>query len=218
MRLLRDRALLLLGFWRAFRSDELVQLRVEHLSIEAGAGMRCFLPQSKGDRNYAGRSYPVPSLSRWCPVTATHDWVAASRLVQGPLFPRIDRYGHRADAPMHPNSVIGVLRRLLGRAGIPTPESFSGHSLRRGFAGWANANGWDIKSLMDYVGWKSVQSAMRYIDSDPTWRTRMESGLPTILEVPPRALLLQSQAGESESADTVVAPYIRRVEALKKKS
>ena len=41
----------------------------------------------------------------------------------------------------------------------------SGHSLRRGFANWASTDGWDTKSLMEYAGWKSVQSAMRYIDS-----------------------------------------------------
>ena len=33
---------------------------------------------------------------------------------------------------------------------------------------WATANGWDLKTLMAYVGWKNVQSAMRYVDaSDP---------------------------------------------------
>ena len=47
-------------------------------------------------------------------------------------------------------------------------DEFSSHSLRRGFAGWATANGWDLKTLMEYVGWKDVKSAMRYIDvADP---------------------------------------------------
>ncbi|MFD1690927.1 hypothetical protein ACFSHR_03265 [Azotobacter chroococcum] len=36
--------------------------------------------------------------------------------------------------------------------------------MRRGFATWAAANGWDLKSLMGYVGWKDMKSAMRYID------------------------------------------------------
>ena len=39
-----------------------------------------------------------------------------------------------------------------------------GHSLRRGFATWANSHGWDVKDLMEYVGWKDATSAMRYID------------------------------------------------------
>ena len=33
---------------------------------------------------------------------------------------------------------------------------------------WANSNQWDLKMLMEYVGWKDVRSAMRYIDAaDP---------------------------------------------------
>lgn len=47
-------------------------------------------------------------------------------------------------------------------------DEYSGHSLRRGFANWANSSGWDIKTLMKYVGWKDVQSALRYAASaDP---------------------------------------------------
>ncbi|NVL47787.1 tyrosine-type recombinase/integrase, partial [Pseudomonas syringae pv. actinidiae] len=41
------------------------------------------------------------------------------------------------------------------------------HSLRRGFASWAHAAGWDLKSLMAYVGWRDIKSAMRYIDAAP---------------------------------------------------
>lgn len=43
----RDRALLLIGFWRAFRSDELARLCVEHIQADAGKGMEIFVPRSK---------------------------------------------------------------------------------------------------------------------------------------------------------------------------
>jgi len=60
------------------------------------------------------------------------------------------------------------LRELLSKAGLPEFKQYSSHSLRRGFAGWANANQWDVKTLMQYVGWRDVQSALRYIDgADP---------------------------------------------------
>src|SRR5690606_39625153 len=45
LRARRDRALLLLGFWRGFRSDELCRLRVEHIEAVAGSGMTLYLPQ-----------------------------------------------------------------------------------------------------------------------------------------------------------------------------
>jgi hypothetical protein len=37
--------------------------------------------------------------------------------------------------------------------------------MRRGFATWASANGWDIKRMMSYVGWKDMKSALRYVDA-----------------------------------------------------
>src|SRR3546814_464777 len=57
LRCRRDVALLLIGFWRGFRSDELCRLQVEHIQAEAGAGMRLFLPQSKGDRENLGTTH-----------------------------------------------------------------------------------------------------------------------------------------------------------------
>jgi integrase len=174
----RDRAWLLLGFWRGFRGDELIRLQVQHLKIVPGEGMHCFLPSSKGDRENLGRSYPVPALSRWCPVTAMSQWLEASGLRDGPVFRGINRWGQLRADPLHANSFIRIMRGLFTHAGLPTPEEFSGHSLRRGFAGWASAQGWDLKSLMEYVGWKDVNSALRYLDADPFARLRIEAALP----------------------------------------
>src|SRR5471032_1858219 len=39
LRSLRDKSLILLGFWRGFRSDELSRLRVEHVEASAGEGI-----------------------------------------------------------------------------------------------------------------------------------------------------------------------------------
>lgn len=46
----RNRSLMLLGFWRGFRSDELVNLRVENIEVTPGQGMACYLGRTKGDR------------------------------------------------------------------------------------------------------------------------------------------------------------------------
>ncbi|MDD1620091.1 MAG: hypothetical protein LUQ11_01325 [Methylococcaceae bacterium] len=94
----RDRALLLLDFWRGFRSDELINLRVEHIEIKPGEGMTCFLPRSKGDRQLAGRKYSCPALSRLCPIEAVQDWLALAQLTERPLFRKINRWGHLSDS------------------------------------------------------------------------------------------------------------------------
>ncbi|MEC4723786.1 site-specific integrase, partial [Noviherbaspirillum sp. CPCC 100848] len=174
----RDKALLLLGFWRGFRGDELTRLRIEHVQAVAGEGMTCYFPQTKGDRTYQGTTFKAPALSSLCPVEAYLDWISASQLKDGPVFRAIDRWGHVSKEPLCIDSLIPVLRSMLTNAGIASAELYSGHSLRRGFATWASSNGWDMKTLMEYVGWRDVQSAMRYVDAaDPFANYRLQSKL-----------------------------------------
>jgi integrase len=163
LRARRDRALLLIGFWRGFRGDELARLQVEHIQLEAGVGMTLYLPHSKTDRQHLGSHYRVPALKQLCPVQAYAQWIAVAGLVQGPVLRKLDRWGHLAAAGLNSNSLAPLLRRIFAQAGVPA-QLYSGHSLRRGFATWASANGWDVKALMSYIGWKDMKSAMRYID------------------------------------------------------
>lgn len=174
----RDRSLILLGFWRGFRSDELVNLKLENIQISPGEGLTCYLDRSKTDRHYAGREYTCPALSRLCPVTALAEWMDVAGLSTGPAFRGIDRWGHVAKEGLSPNSLIPILRSLFTAAGLASTQEYSSHSLRRGFAGWARASGWDIKELMEYVGWKDIKSAMRYLDtSNAELQSRFERGL-----------------------------------------
>ena len=43
----RNRASLLLGFWRGFRGDELTRLQFEYIEVSPGQGMSFFLPPFK---------------------------------------------------------------------------------------------------------------------------------------------------------------------------
>ncbi|MET3109369.1 integrase [Oxalobacteraceae bacterium GrIS 1.18] len=161
----RDKALILLGFWRGFRGDELTRLRVEHVTAVAGQGLTCFLPHTKGDRNNNGTTFKAPALAKLCPVEAYLGWTGAARLIDGPVFRGIDRWGRVADTGLHVNSLVPMMRSLFAAAGIDYADQYSSHSLRRGFANWATENGWNLKTLMEYVGWTDPKSAMRYIDS-----------------------------------------------------
>jgi len=186
----RNRSLLLLGFWRGFRSDELIHLLVQNVEVSPGEGLTCYLSRSKGDRQMQGRVFKCPALSRLCPVAAFTTWIGLAGLTQGPVFRRIDRWGRIAEEGLHANSLIPLLRSLFAEAGVVAPEEYSSHSMRRGFASWARASGWDIKDLMEYVGWKDVKSAMRYLDaSGTTLQAKFESGLaalaPAGLPTPP---------------------------------
>jgi hypothetical protein len=181
MRFARDRSLLLLGFWRGFRADELVNLRVENVELSPDEGLTCYLPRSKGDRQLEGRTFRCPALSRLCPVAAFEAWIAISGLAEGPAFRGIDRWGNLATERLQPNSIIPLLRGIFAGAGVTASQEYSSHSLRRGFAGWARASGWDLKDLMEYVGWKDIKSAMRYLGvTDASLKARFEQGLPPI--------------------------------------
>lgn len=164
LRAARDRALILLGFWRALRGDELCRLKIEHIKVQAD-GLEIFLPSSKSDRSNRGRNLTVPALKRLCPVLAYEQWLASSGLQSGPVFRSIDRWGHLGELPLNANSLSRLLRHAFVRGGAADP-SYSGHSLRRGFATWASRNQWSTKALMEYVGWRDVQSATRYIEAD----------------------------------------------------
>ncbi|MEC4722763.1 tyrosine-type recombinase/integrase [Noviherbaspirillum sp. CPCC 100848] len=178
LRHLRNRALLLLGFWRGFRGDELTRLRAEHVEIVPGQGMTCYFPVTKTDWQIKGTTFKAPSLARLCPVDAYLAWINTAQISKGAVFRRIDRWGHVSNDGLHIDSLVPLLRSILKEAGVVSPELYSGHSLRRGFATWASANGWDVKSLMEYVGWKDVYSAMRYVEAaDPFARHRISEML-----------------------------------------
>jgi integrase len=161
MRHRRNIALVLIGFWRGFRGDELARLQVENTQAEAGVGITFYLPHTKGDRQHLGATFKTPALKKLCPVDAYVNWITVAGLAHGPVFRRLDRWGNLAEVGINANSMIPMLRRIFEQAGVPA-ETYSSHSMRRGFATWASAHGWDIKSLMSYVGWKDLKSALRY--------------------------------------------------------
>ncbi|MDU9392036.1 site-specific integrase [Pseudomonas sp. zfem002] len=168
LRARRDAALLLIGFWRGFRGDELARLRVEHIQAQAGGGMQLYLPRSKGDRQGHGVTHRMPALKRLCPVQAYLEWISIAGIAHGPLFRKLDRWGNLGEEALHSGSLIALLRRIFADAGVPA-DLYSAHSLRRGFATWAAASGWDTKALMSHVGWRDVKSALRYVDASASF-------------------------------------------------
>lgn len=134
------------------------------MSLKPGAIHSFFLPYTKGDRQHEGASFSTPALKNLCPVNAYVNWITVAGIAKGPVFRRIDRWGNLAPEAIRAHSLVPMLRRIFSDAGL-SKDIYSSHSMRRGFATWASANGWDIKALMSYVGWKDMKSALRYVDS-----------------------------------------------------
>ncbi len=174
--LYRNKALMLVGFWRAFRSDELARITVENIS-EKDDGLEIYLPGSKTDRSYGGQTYFLPRLKQLCPVTALKNWADISMLAEGPLFCGIDRWGNIREKALYPNNINVIIKKIVQDAGLDNSDQYSSHSLRRGFASWANSNDWDLVSLMQYVGWKEHRSALRYINKDKAIQNKINQAL-----------------------------------------
>jgi len=178
LRRTRDRSLMLLGFWRAFRADELTSMRIEEVEARRGIGWTWRPRRTKTVAEGEDRQFACPALSRLCPVDAYVDWLETSGLKSGPAFPAIDMWGNVADSAMQPQAVIPLLRRILEDAGVDAASAYSSHSMRRGFANWATSSGWDVKDLMAHVGWRDVGTAVRYIDaSQDRFKSKFEQGL-----------------------------------------
>jgi hypothetical protein len=108
----RDRALLLLAFWRRIDVDELVSLQVELIDITPLAGLTCYLVNGEQRRLVNWRRLSTPALAHLCPVSALALWLSLSGLTGGPLFREITHNGDLSEQAMRSNSVAALLRNL----------------------------------------------------------------------------------------------------------
>jgi integrase len=160
---IRDRALLLVGFAGAFRRSELAGITVENVQ-ETKEGILIWIPRSKTDPEAKGREAAIPygSTPETCPVRACRDWIAAGKLVGGPLFRRIDRHEHINERALHKDSVGSIVKRAARAAGLD-PEIYAGHSLRAGFCTQAYMNGAREFDIMRQTGHRSLDTLRKYI-------------------------------------------------------
>ncbi|GBU16510.1 MAG: integrase [Methylobacterium sp. CG08_land_8_20_14_0_20_71_15] len=129
----RDRALLLIGFAGGFRRSELVGL--DHADIEpVRQGIVIHLRRSKTDQAGEGRRVGIPhGRTRHGPVQALDRWITLSCRTRGPLFSPITRGGSVGAERLSGEAVSVIVKRRVAAVGID-PNSYSGHSLRAGFA------------------------------------------------------------------------------------
>lgn len=71
--------------------------------------------------------------TRHCPITAPEKWLALAGIEDGPIVRPVDRHGHIRPARLSGEAVSLVIRERVAAVGVD-PTSFSGHSLRAGFA------------------------------------------------------------------------------------
>ena len=169
----RDRALILLGYALGLRASDLVWLRIEDLTPAGHGGLDVLLRFSKTDQDGAGETLALAEGVRaaTCPVRAVRAWVgvlAGQGVRSGPLFRSVGkgRAQQLGATALTTRSVGLVLARAAARAGV-SAEGLSPHSLRRGFATTAYAQGVSEKEISRTGRWRSL--VVRSYDASGRW-------------------------------------------------
>ena len=174
---IRDRALLLTGYTGGLRRSELAAFTVDDLAwVSEGAVLT--LRRSKSDQAGQGRKVAIPrgAHAATCPVIALHQWLKAAGILSGALFREVDRHGKVGELGLHRDSVGGILKRAVARAGFD-PVEFAGHSLRAGFATQAARNGASAFDIMRQTGHRSITTVSRYVREGQIFRDAPASKL-----------------------------------------
>lgn len=150
---LRDKAILLVGFFGAFRRSEFVAVRLRDLAFKPG-GLIVTIPRSKTDQEGAGQEVPIaerPEEPSFCPVAALRAWLAvrADMREDDWVFVRLDKDDRPVTCEhMNDKLVARLVHRLVAQEGLP-PAEFGAHSLRAGFVTQALRDGASTIEIMD---------------------------------------------------------------------
>jgi integrase len=153
---LRDKAVVLLGFALLARRSELAALNLSDVGLVPGEGLEVTIRSSKTDHAARGviRRVHYAADAAVCPVRAVLAWrefLAGRGIAAGPLFTRVDRWGHLGpgaggryaggrDGRLRPQAIGDIVaarcETALGETarGETAQRAYSGHSLRRGGA------------------------------------------------------------------------------------
>lgn len=160
---IRDRALLLTGWFGAFRRSELVSVLKRDV-VFSDEGMKIKLRKSKTDQEGKGFVKPIHRQKdlELDPVSALTDWLLIAPDSKF-LFCHVE--GFRGPAKiggkLSDRMVCRLLQKWTKRFSIP--GNFSGHSLRAGFVTAAAKAGKSNRSIMKITGHVSSKMVDRYV-------------------------------------------------------
>jgi site-specific recombinase XerD len=108
------------------------------------------------------KGIPRFESSLYCPVTNLKRWINISKINKGPIFIKFSKGFKISKKRLSDQSVSLIIKDYLTKAGIDS-KSYSGHSLRSGFATSAAESGAEERSIMAMTGHKSTEMVRRYI-------------------------------------------------------
>ncbi|MET3128952.1 site-specific recombinase XerD [Arcicella rosea] len=154
--LLRNKAILLLGFTGAFRRSELVALNLEDLTFSED-GLIVSMGNSKTNQygDYEEKAIFYSPETVLCPVRTLQTWITTLARGAGPLFVRIRKGDSLTEERLNDKTVNDLVKSYLG-------EKYSAHSLRASFITIAKLNGADDSEVMRQTKHKTSAMIIRY--------------------------------------------------------
>jgi integrase len=161
----RDKALILVGFFGAFRRSELVNLKWEQIQF-VKEGITIELPRSKTDQDGEGQRCVIPVLpNNQCPMKALLTWRSESEQYSGYVFRRFSPKGSIQSQAISADRCNTLIKNIAEEAGLADAEQMSAHSLRRGFATESARHGASMPAIQRHGRWKSTQTVLEYIEA-----------------------------------------------------
>jgi len=160
---LRDKSLILIGFSGGFRRSEVISIDYQDLEF-VEEGLKIMVKRSKTDQYGEGHLKGIPYFANemLCPVRTLKDWIDISKINSGPIFRKFNKGFNLSNLRLTDQTIALLIKDYLSKAGLDG-KSYSGHSLRSGFASVTAEAGADERSIMAMTGHKTTQMVRRYI-------------------------------------------------------
>ncbi len=173
IRAVRDRAIILLGYWAARRRSEIAGLDIGEISGDAtgrveitSQGLVIELFKSKTNQHGDVERYAIGHGATPCAVEAVQAWIDAAGITDGPLFRKIDKHGVVGKTRLGDHSINAVVKARLGKG-------YTGHALRGGFMTDGAHEGLTTLELMRQSGHKSPEMAAAYVNNAELFRNNI---------------------------------------------
>jgi len=152
----RDKALITLGYWGAFRRSELASIQHKQVTFTDEGVIITLLGSKTSDRlEEIYISHTQDSLV--CPIRNLKRWLELSGIAEGPIFRSLVKGGKVSEKQLSAHSVSHIMKRVFG-------NDHSGHSLRRGIITETAKKGVPVHEIQKFSRHKSADMVLRYAE------------------------------------------------------